>query len=72
VTFPSASSDPISISCADCLMHDSAACQDCVVSFILDRHPEDAVIIDAEEARAVRLLADAGLVPVLRHVRRVS
>jgi hypothetical protein len=29
----------------------------------------DAVIIDSEEERAVRLLAEAGLVPGLRHQR---
>jgi hypothetical protein len=50
-------------------MLDTPTCQDCVVSFILDRAPDDAVVIDAEEARAVRMLGDVGLVPRLRHVR---
>jgi hypothetical protein len=40
-----------------------------VVSFILDRTPGDAVVIDADEARAVRMLGDVGLVPHLRHTR---
>ena len=57
------------ISCGDCSMRESDACADCVVTFICDREPDDAVVIDAAEARAVRLLADAGLVPRLRHAR---
>jgi hypothetical protein len=60
------------IDCADCWLSGTEACRDCVVTFICDRDPDDAVIIDAEEARAVRLLADAGLVPRLRHERRSS
>ena len=47
-------------------------CEDCVVSFIIDREPDDAVVIDASEARAVRLLASAGLLPSLRHVPRTG
>jgi hypothetical protein len=62
-------SDSITISCADCSMLDTAACQDCVVSFILDRAPDDAVVIDADEVRAVRMLGAVGLVPQLRHTR---
>lgn len=59
------------ISCADCVMQHTEACDDCVVSFICDRAHDDAVVIDAAEARAVRLLAGAGLLPALRH-RRVA
>ena len=58
------------IDCAECSLAGTEACHDCVVTFICDRDPDDAVIIDADEARAVRLLADAGLVPRLRHERR--
>ncbi|HVM03406.1 MAG TPA: hypothetical protein VM263_12120 [Acidimicrobiales bacterium] len=60
------------ISCDDCAARDSGACADCVVTFICGREPDDAVVIDADEARAVRLLAGAGLVPDLRHRRRTS
>ena len=42
------------------------ACDDCVVSFLLEREPDDAVVIDADEARAMRMLERAGLVPTLR------
>jgi hypothetical protein len=60
------------INCDDCVMQHTSTCDDCVVSFIVDRQPGDAVVIDAEEERAVRLLANAGLVPRLRHQRRAG
>jgi hypothetical protein len=60
------------IDCRDCAHQSSPICDDCVVSFIVDRSPEDAVVIDAGEARAVRLLERAGLVPGSRHQRRVG
>ena len=63
-------SDAFTISCDDCAMQGTSACDDCVVTFICGRDPHDAVVIDVEEARAVRLLEQAGLVPGLRHVRR--
>jgi hypothetical protein len=53
-------------------MRHTDACDDCVVTFICDREPGDAVVIDATEARAVRLLSQAGLVPGLRHTRRTG
>ncbi len=62
----------LSISCDDCIAHDTDACADCVVSFICDREPGDAVIIDVVEERAVRLLVQAGLVPALRHRKRTG
>jgi hypothetical protein len=43
-----------------------------VVSFIVGRAPDDAIVIDADEARAVRLLELAGLVPGSRHARKVG
>ena len=55
------------ISCDECAMQATSACDDCVVSFICGREPDDAVIIDAEEERAVRMLGRCGLVPLLRH-----
>lgn len=64
---------PFTISCDDCTMRASAACDDCVVTFLCDREADDAITIDLAEQRAVRLLADAGLVPRLRHqARRVE
>ncbi len=55
------------IDCADCRHQDTPVCDDCVVSFIVGRRPEDAVVVDADEARAVRMLEHAGLVPGVRH-----
>jgi hypothetical protein len=57
----------MTISCDNCSMQGTTACDDCVVTFLCDREPDEALIIDADEARAVRLLARVGLVPALRH-----
>lgn len=60
------------IDCDDCALQATAACDDCVVTFLCDRAPGDAVTIDLAEERAIRMLADAGLAPGLRHTRRTS
>jgi hypothetical protein len=60
------------ISCDECRMEGTDVCSDCVVSFICSREPDDAVVIDVAEARAMRLLAASGLVPQLRHQRRTG
>ncbi|MDQ1411804.1 MAG: hypothetical protein QOJ52_1360 [Acidimicrobiaceae bacterium] len=54
------------ITCDDCTMQQTSHCDDCVVTFLCDERG-DAVIIDADEERAVRMLGRAGLVPTLRH-----
>lgn len=59
--------EPIRISCTDCTMQHTDACDDCIVTFICSREPDDAVIIDVAEERAVRMLIRSGLVPDLRH-----
>ena len=58
------------IDCAECLMRQTEACDDCVVTFIISREPGDALVIDVAEERAVRALQRAGLLPDLRHVAR--
>jgi hypothetical protein len=61
------------IDCDDCVMAGTSACDDCVVTFIVNREPGDAVVVDADEERALRALGDGGLVPLLRHrPRRVG
>ncbi len=60
------------IDCDECVMAGTSACDDCVVTFIMSREPGDAVVIDAAEERALRTLGDNGLVPQLRHHRRIS
>jgi hypothetical protein len=77
--------EPLTISCDECRLDGTSACDDCVVSFLLSddlgsrsagetnwRPMTEAVIVDAAEARAMKLLHSAGLVPTLRFERRVG
>ena len=64
--------DGLTIDCDCCALRDTGACGDCVVSFLLEREPDDAVVIDADEARAMRMLERAGLVPTLRFSSRAG
>ena len=58
------------IDCDECVMQGTEVCDDCVVTFLIRRPTQDAVILDLDEERALRRLAGAGLVPELRHVAR--
>jgi len=64
--------DTLTIDCDRCSLQATDACGDCVVSFLLDREPQDAVVIDADEARAMRMLERAGLVPALLFEHRAG
>ena len=64
--------EPLTIDCDECVMQATSACDDCVVTFLCSREPDDAVIVDVSEVRALRLLADTGLTPPLRHRRRTG
>ena len=44
------------IDCRTCPEARSSACDDCVVTFITSRQPNDAVVIDAAEFGAIRRL----------------
>ena len=55
------------IDCDDCRFQGTDVCQDCLVTFLLERDEDGAVVIPLEEVRAVRLLQDAGLAPKNRH-----
>ena len=60
------------IDCDDCAMRETAACDDCVVTFLLGEKPVD---LSESHGEALRNLSDAGLVPKLRLIpteRRVS
>ena len=61
---------PLTIDCGECAMAGTTACDDCVVTFIVNREPGDAVIVDADEERALRSLSAGGLVPRLRHLSK--
>jgi hypothetical protein len=58
--------DDLTIDCDSCALQGTTSCDDCVVTFLLGREADDAVVIDADEARAMRMLERAGLVPSLR------
>ncbi len=55
------------IDCDECAMQGTDQCRDCVVTYMLDRE-DGPVVVDAEEAQALRRLGEAGLVPMLRLV----
>ncbi len=57
------------IDCDDCAMQHSAACDDCVVSFILGAQSGPLEMDDAE-SQALLNLASEGLVPRLRLISR--
>jgi hypothetical protein len=66
------SAEPLTISCSDCAMEGTDACSDCVVTFLCSREAGDAIVIDVEDVRALRLLERGGLAPTLRHRRRIG
>ncbi len=57
----------LSIDCATCVRQHTNTCDDCIVSFITSREPDEAVVIDVAEFAAMRRLQSAGLVPGLQH-----
>lgn len=62
----------LTIDCGTCRMQHTPACGDCVVTFLVGRQADDAVVVDAAEFAALRRLGRAGLVPDLRHDRRTG
>jgi hypothetical protein len=57
----------LTIDCAECVLEGTAACVDCVVTFLVGHEPGTAVVVDAAEVRALGALARGGLAPTLRH-----
>ncbi len=59
------------IDCRACPRHQEEACDDCVVTFVASRCPDEAVVVDAGEFAALRRLAAAGLIssPLDAHQR---
>ncbi|MCP3936983.1 MAG: hypothetical protein GY708_16625 [Actinomycetia bacterium] len=55
------------IDCDICIARRTDACNDCMVSYLVKRREDEAVVIDLAEARALRTLGAGGLVPRLRH-----
>lgn len=63
---------PISVSCDECSLRATSACDGCLVTFLLGTDPHGAVIVDVMEARAMKMLHRAGLLPELRFERQVG
>ena len=59
----------MTIDCDTCVVR-GLACHDCVVTVLLGPPPE--LGFDEDEARALGVLAESGLVPPLRMVRAVD
>ncbi len=59
--------ETILIDCDTCVARDTDVCSDCMMSFLCRDDSRMAVVFDLDELRAVRILAEAGLVPTLRH-----
>jgi hypothetical protein len=54
-------------------MQHTDRCQDCVVMAVTDARPRTGgLVIDADEERALRVLADAGLIPEIKMRRRLD
>lgn len=61
------------IDCERCSMQDTHHCRDCVVTALMDPpRGGGAIVIDADEERALRQMADAGLIPRIRMRRRLE
>jgi hypothetical protein len=67
---PYSAEPALTIDCAVCEVRDTDACDDCVVSYLVGHEAGTPVVLDADEKRAVELLADAGLVPGSRFAPR--
>lgn len=61
----------VTISCDECSMRCTSACDDCVVTFLLsddtERSGHEVMVLDLDQARVVKLLGKAGLVPDLKY-----
>ncbi len=57
------------IDCDQCAMQDTTACQDCVVGHLL-HDLLGPIEVDRERAEALDVLAEAGLVPELKLVKK--
>jgi hypothetical protein len=62
-----ASELPLVIDCETCVARFTDACTDCVVTFLCAE--EGPVVVDASEARVLRLLRDEGLAPDVLHTQ---
>ena len=59
------------IDCNECAMQHTSACRDCVVAHLL-HDVLGPIELDESRADALDVLADAGLVPELRLIKRTG
>jgi hypothetical protein len=59
----------IVIVCDECAMQCTSTCDDCVVTYVLraDDEAPAPLTLDVAEARVVRLLEQAGMIPALQY-----
>ena len=69
---PVGPSAEITIDCDECRMQYTDACSDCLVTYLCGAESDHEVVIDGDEVRALQVLADAGMVPHLRHQTRMA
>jgi hypothetical protein len=63
--------ETLSIECEACVMRHSDHCRDCIVSVLVEPSPRrGALVVDADEERALRELAASGLIPEIRMRRK--
>ena len=62
-----ATENKLLIDCEKCVKQESEHCGDCVITFLSKDPDSTAVIIDLDEYRSIKEVADAGLVPPLRY-----
>ena len=53
------------IDCRTCVRRHTASCDECVVTFIASRQPDEAIVVNAAEFAALRRLEAAGLIPAM-------
>ena len=68
----SSSSEPLLIDCDQCALQHTEACEDCIMTFLCGVEASEPMVVDLAEARAMRLLGEAGLAPPLRHRGRAG
>jgi hypothetical protein len=62
----------VRIDCDECVMQHTSACDDCIVTALIDRPAQGAVVLDLDHERAIRRLQDEGLAPRSRFQGRES
>lgn len=60
------------IDCNECVMQHTSACDDCIVTVLLAGDSQSRLELDDDESGALVHLADAGLVPKLRLLKRAG